>query len=216
MGEERLVILVPDGAYPEVLRALLEQRRESLGIRPVPFDVVKDAFRDSSPDSAPLLRPFLGQCSHALVLRDLHGSGAEERGTEALEHEIEDELISNGWPRDTVSAIVVAPEIEAWLRFGSSHMADLVRTRARRSKDRADLFFPETLDQAIAGTGGKSEIGKPINPKEAFEAVLREFGIRRSNALYGVLAAKESLANCLVPSFQKLASRLQTWFPNEK
>lgn len=215
MRKERLAILVPDGAYPEVLRALLGERCESLGIRIVGFEVVKDALRDSSPDSAQLLRSYLGQCTHALVLRDLHGSGAEAAGAKALELRIEAELHANGWPKTNAAAIVVEPEIEAWLRFDSTHMAALVKGRARRSREKADLLFPLSREKAINQSGGASASGKPINPKEAFEAILREFGIQRSNALYGILAGKESLKNCIVPSFQRLTELLRKWFPKE-
>src|SRR5690349_7421368 len=122
MPHERLAILVPDGAYPEVLGALLDERRQRWGIRKVAVDVIKDTLRDSSPDAAQFIRPFLRQCSHALIVRDLQGSGAEGIGVQALESALEDQLVTNGWQADRCAAVVVEPEIEIWLRFSSTHM----------------------------------------------------------------------------------------------
>jgi len=213
MADDRLAILVPDGTYLAVLRQLFEKRCQSLGIRKVGFDIIKDAFHDSSPDAAPLLRPYLGSCTHALVFRDLHGSGAEAEGAEALEKTILAELRANGWTRDKVEVIVVDPEIEAWLRFDSTRLADLVQKRARRNREQAELLFPTVRNRAIVETGGMAPTGKPKNPKEAFEAILREFGIQRSNSLYGGLTEKESLQDCASPSFQRLVTILRRWFP---
>ncbi len=215
MENERLAILVPDGAYPEVLKRLLGKRRKSLGIRDIVYSIIKDMLHDSSPDAAPLLRPYLRSCTHALVLRDLHGSGAEKLGAVALEQQLSKELTSNGWREECVGVIVVEPEIEAWLRFDSAHLEEMVRTRARRPCDLGAQDFRAARDRAIAKTGGLAPTGKPANPKEALEEIFREFGIQRSNALYGILAEKESLRDCATDSFKRLVQLLQLWFPAE-
>jgi hypothetical protein len=122
-------------------------------------------------------------------------------------------LCANGWVRERVAVIVAVPEIEAWLRFDSLHLSRLLKQDARKAQEKAELLFPTVISSAIAQTGGANALGKPRNPKEAFAAVLREFGIQRSNAVYGKLAAKESLRGCLVPSFRRLVATLQQWFP---
>jgi len=213
MADDRLAILVPDGTYLAVLRQLFETRGQSLGIREIGFDIIKDALHDSSPETVLLLRPYLRSCTHALVFRDLHGSGSETEGAEALEKTLLAELCANGWTRDKAEVIVVDPEIEAWLRFDSTHLADLAQKRARRNREQAELLFPTVRNRAIVATGGMAPTGKPKKPKETFETILREFGIQRSNSLYGGLAEKESLQDCAAPSFQRLITILRRWFP---
>ncbi|MCB1127173.1 MAG: hypothetical protein KDM81_11785 [Verrucomicrobiae bacterium] len=210
--KEKLAILVPDGAYPLILDALLTKRRESLGLRPVLREIVKDTFHDSSREVVALLRPYLRECSHVLLLRDLEGSGAEERGATALERELLAELVANGWHGDRAAVLVVEPEVEAWLRFDSVHLGDLIRERARRRQGEAELLFPQVVAEAIESNGGMNEIGKPRRPKETLEAVLELFGVRRSNAIYGRLAEREGLRGCKVRSFQRLVATLQEWF----
>jgi hypothetical protein len=211
--QAKLVILVPDGAYPLVLGTFLTRRRPSLRIAEIPFEVCKDALHDSSTDVAALLRPFLKTCTHALVVRDLHGSGWEDRGPGELEAHLSSQLNRNGWSPDQSAALVVEPEIEAWLRFDSPHLRNLIRERARRRVADAELLFPEVAKEALARSGGVDSWGKPAQPKEAFEGLLLQFGIQRSNALYGRLAEVESLDRCRVPSFRRLVRTLRTWFP---
>jgi len=43
-------------------------------------------------------------------------------------------------------------------------------------------------------------------------SVAEQFGIQRSNALYGHLASVESLKGCAVPSFNRLNQTLWSWF----
>lgn len=209
---EQLVVLVPDGAYPLVLSAFLDQRRASLGLRRVAYKIVKDMFRDSSREAVELLRPYQRLCSHALIIRDLHGSGWENKGAAALEEVIKQEMVVKGWNTERCDAIVVEPEIEAWLRFDSTHLHQLIRDRARRKIEWEDLLIQPLIDDLIEKQGGKNSHGKPKQPKEAFEEILRAFGIQRSNALYGHLASVESLKGCAVPSFNRLNQTLCSWF----
>lgn len=210
---EQLAVLVPDGAYPLVLSAFLESRTKSLGLRRVEYEIVKDAFRDSSREAVELLRPFQRRCSHALIIRDLHGSGWEDKGADALEETIKQEMVVTGWSAGRCEAIVVEPEIEAWLRFDSTHLHQLIRDRARRKIEWEDLLLQPLIDELIEKQGGKNSHGKPVQPKEAFEEILRHFGIQRSNALYGQLAGVESLKGCSVASFNRLNQKLRSWFP---
>lgn len=212
---EKLAILVPDGAYPLVLRALLTERRASLRIREVPHEIIKDAFRDSSREGAALLRPFLRTCSHALMIRDLEGSGWEKRGAAALEQDLLEGMRANGWPAGRAAVIVVDPEIEAWLRFDSPHLHQIVRDRARRRGRESDLLLAVKIDEAVAARGGLNDLGKPARPKEVLESILAHFGIQRGNAIYESLAKSESLKGCKVASFQRVIALFQAWFPDQ-
>lgn len=209
---EQLVVLVPDKAYPPVLSTFLDLRRASLGLRKVNYKIVTDMFRDSSRQAIELLRPFKRLCSHALIIRDLHGSGWEDKGAAALEDTIKQEMVVTGWSTGRCEAIVVEPEIEAWLRFDSTHLHQLIRDRARRKIEWDELLLQPLIDEVIEKRGGKNSLGKPKQPKEAFEEILRAFGIQRSNALYGHLASVESLKGCSVPSFNRLNQTLWSWF----
>jgi hypothetical protein len=210
---EKLAILVPDGSYPLILGALLSRRRASLRLRPVAHEIIKDAFHDSSQEVVTLLRPYLRSCSHVLLVRDLHGSGAELKGAAILEEELLAELHANGWTRGRAATLVVDPEVEAWLRFDSIHLHNLVRERARRRQGEADLLFAQVVNGAIHANGGLNDLGKPRQPKEVLESVLETFGVQRSNALYENLAEREGLRGCRVASFNRLVDTLQGWFP---
>ncbi len=110
--DQDLIIICPDGAWKEVMRALFS-RPESLGIRRVVPQVIVDPMHDSSPQVVELLRSFQRDGRKVLVVRDLHGSGGEQLGDAGLEREIMGELQANGWAPDDVSAIVADPEVES-------------------------------------------------------------------------------------------------------
>jgi hypothetical protein len=210
----KLALLVPDGAYEAVLPALLDPKRaKSLRWSPVPVVPIRDALHDSSPESVDLLRVYQGECAHAMVFKDLEGSGWEDRGAGALEDSIESELHASGWAAGRVRAIVVEPELEAWLRFGSTHMKQLVADRASRQQQFSEQLFKEAVERVVSLNDGWLQPGKPRRPKESFEGMLECFGVQRSNALYGRLAAQESLRGCAVPSFVRFVDTLRSWFP---
>lgn len=210
----RLCMLVPDGAYELVLPALLKERADSLGIRRVDHaPPIKDPFKDSSYEAVSLIKPFLRSCTHFLVVRDLHGSGWEGQGSEALQAKIRCDLLKNGCPESRTKVIIVEPEIEIWLRIGSTHMKQLVRQRARANGAEVDTLFDQVVQDKINAFGGFNNSGKPNDPKTVFEEVLKHFRIIRSNVLYEELAKKESMRRCQVSSFLDLVATLQTWFP---
>lgn len=94
-----LVVLVPDGAIRLVVQTLLTERRQSLGIREVRLELLMDPLHDASPESqiVMLLRGYLRTHERALVLRDLAGSGWEQRGALALRQALLKALKENGW-----------------------------------------------------------------------------------------------------------------------
>jgi len=207
-----LVVVTPDGAYHLVLNALLD-RTESLGIRPVKRQLLKDPLHDSSGDLTNLLRPLRRGYHRALVIRDLAGSGWEKHGVQGLEDHLYKQLRSLDWAEKDCAAIVVEPEIESWLRMPSPHLDRLLTERARRNRELDTSGQREKLSELIERHGGLANNGKPLQPKEVFEDFLFYFGIPRSNSLYQRLAQQESLTNCMTPSFIRLRNKLQTWFP---
>lgn len=206
-----LVILSPDGAYALVLPALLK-RPQSLGIRDVTFEVRNDPYHDSSGNIVELLRPYVGQSSRALVVRDLEGSGQEAGGAKALETELAAALQRNGWTAENSAALVLEPEIESWLRLDSAHLDALIRKLARRRKEDVGQWH-EVVQTAAHANGGWLGHGKSVRPKEVYRSVLNHFGISPSNALLAELASKESLTGCSVPSFVRFREIVRGWFP---
>ncbi|MBI3878100.1 MAG: hypothetical protein HY300_19425, partial [Verrucomicrobia bacterium] len=103
-------------------------------------------------------------------------------------------------------------EIEAWLRFDSAAFQGLIEQQARRKKLANESEVSRVVASATQANGGA--IGnKPKRPKEVFESVLAEFGIPRSNSLYGRLAKQEALSGCTVWSFNRFIQILKGWFP---
>jgi hypothetical protein len=208
-----LAVLCPDGAWKQVLRVILQDRFQSLGIREIRCRFVLDPLHDSSGQAVDLLKSFQSHAAYGLVVRDLHGSGREAGGAETLENEIHGELIKSGWPTDRCAAIVADPEIEAWLRFDSNHLESLLKERARRNKSEIELWR-KLANQLSEQLGGVNSAGKPLAPKEVFAGLTRDhYGIPTSNELLAFLAGRESLKRCVVPSFRRFTDLMREWFP---
>jgi hypothetical protein len=209
-----LIAVVPDGAIEQVVTNLLEQRVSQLGISKIKFEVKKDIFHDNSSEAATvdLLRGYIRTHRYALVIRDLEGSGWENDGAAELEAAFRDRIRANGWP-DRVEVIALEPEIEAWLRFDSAAFQSLIEQQARSKKPANGAAVSRIVASATQANGGATG-NKPKRPKEVFESVLAEFGIPRSNSLYGRLAKQEVLSGCRVGSFNRFSQILTGWFPS--
>lgn len=149
------------------------------------------------------LRPFQKAARHALVICDRKGCGREKRTREQLEADIEGRLASTGWA-DRSAAVVIDPELEAWVWSDSPH----VLTALGWKQDRAAL-------SGWLEAHGFSESGsaKPSKPKEAVEGLLRLARKPRSSAFYFDLAQKVSFQHCSDGAFSKLTNVLRGWFP---
>ncbi|MFN3422820.1 MAG: methylation-associated defense system protein MAD4 [Armatimonadota bacterium] len=145
------------------------------------------------------LRPLQNQFSHALVIFDYEGCGAEEIPSSKLERELEKKLAQSGWD-NRCAVIVIEPEFEAWVWTGSPHTARIVGLSAQQWQNLMSSF-------------AKNNLGKPIRPKEAWEQVLKAAGRKPSARLFGELAEVVGLSKCQDRAFRKLVSVLQRWFP---
>ena len=206
-----LIILCPDGAWPQALRAIL-QRPSSLGIRQVNFECLTNPLRDSSLQAVELLRQYVKSSRYALVVRDFHGSGWEEKGMEALHRRLIEGLTDSGWNAGRAEVLIADPELEGWLRLESEHLHALLESRARKNRECISRW-KELVQEGYALYGGFNTQGKAVQPKEVFRHVLRHYGIVPSNALFDYLAKKESLHRCVVPSFVRFVKLMQQWFP---
>lgn len=200
-----LIVLVADDDAVSALNALLTRRTEAMGIRRVRYELEPHPQRDPGcfRDSHNFLRSAVASFEHALVVFDRHGCGREEENRGAIEQIVEERLKRNGW--DTRCAVVVIdPELEAWVWSDSSEV-DRVLGWAGQSLD---------LRTSVQAWGfWVSGESKPSDPKQAMERALRTVRKGKSSKYFGELASSLSLRRCTDPSFIKLRTTLQTWFP---
>lgn len=112
-------------------------------------------------------------------------------------------MSKNGWG-DRAAAIVIEPELEAWVWSISKQVDEKLGWSNRSPKlrewlQRETAFWP--ADQA-----------KPARPKEAMEKALREVRKPRSSSIFEDLAKSVSLKGCSDPAFAKLTGKLVEWF----
>jgi hypothetical protein len=198
-----LLIVVADKNMEFTLRGALT-RHESLGIRPIEFEIKTHPGRDggvrtNGPD---FLTPHSSSFSHGILMFDYEGSGASQQTGAETEHELDGRLRSS-WG-DRAKAIVVEPEVDIWMWGATNLLVEIFEWNEGVSNLREWLnkkgyaFTPE---------------GKPDRPKEALEAILRQQKQPRSASLYEKIASRIGLSKCQDPSFLRLRTQLQTWFP---
>jgi hypothetical protein len=200
-----LIVIVPDGEMESAVDALLS-RSEALRIRPISSKILRHLQRDAGcrSDCHNYLRPWMQSFRYAMVLFDHEGCGREDLNRSALEEKIEATLSANGW--DNRSAVItIAPGLEAWVWSESREVDEVLGWKGRT---------PGLRDWVRAKTGFWSgDRAKPDQPKEAFEAALREARKQRSPTLYRALAQRVSISRCDDPSFLKFKRVLREWFP---
>ena len=201
-----LVALVADRDIEETL-AKLFGRPQSLGVRQFPCDLRRYPGRDAGcrVDAANFLRQFLRSHRHALVVFDRKGCGST-LSREEIEGSVESELYMNGWG-NRARAVVIDPELEAWVWSGSPVVATALGWGERDGALRSWL-----------GQRGLWKTGhaKPDDPKgamiQALQGAPRATRRRRSARIFGDIAAGVPVEGCQDPAFRKLKATLQEWF----
>jgi len=145
-----------------------------------------------------------GAASFALVVFDREGCGRIEP-RETIEKEVEARLAANGWANRS-AAVVIDPELEAWVWSDSPH----VQTALRWTKGR-----PQLEEWLVQKGYRHPEQQKPHQPKKAVEDLLRLSKTPRSSSIYRELAEQVSFQRCTDPAFLKLRQVLKQWFPLE-
>ena len=109
-----LYLLVADLDQEQAVRALLEHRTASLGIRACRFEARKHPQHDGGcfRNAPALLRTMQAQTEHALVVLDREGSGAEDKTAAEIETELEGRLDESGW-NGRAQVVVIDPEDHA-------------------------------------------------------------------------------------------------------
>lgn len=120
-----------------------------------------------------------------------------------IEQSILKRLSRAGWKK-RAAAIVLDPELEAWVWSDSPHVDEALGWAGRDPDLRSWLRDRDLLDP---------QTPKPVRPKEAVEKAPQVTRKPRSSALYRQLAQDVGLARCVDPSFSKLRKTLRRWFP---
>ncbi len=204
---KNLIIVVADSEMEFVTHSLLEQRHQSLGIQPITFDIKRHIHRDAGclTDCHNYLREDIRYYHYSMVLFDKEGCGREQYSSTEIEREVEGRLSKNGW-NDRCAAIVIDPELEAWVWSDSSEVDKVFgwkdRTPPLREwiKSKTPYWPAENL--------------KPERPKEALQSAMKAVRQPFSSRLFADLAQTVSLERCIDPSFQKFKNILKKWFSN--
>jgi len=196
-ASKNLVIMVADKDIRVVLEKLIGERHTDMGIRGVNFDILPGTVRDSDcrTRAHDILREHCGNYKHALVVFDLKGSGGKDRS--GVERFVERKLVPNGWPDDRAAAVVIDPELEAWIWCSQSNLRYVQQILGIRSQEN----FAKLETEACEG------------PKKAFKKACRQAKKRSNYKLYRELAEKLPVRSCQDPAFQKLLTTLRRWFP---
>ena len=202
-----LVVLASDKDLRHALKGMLG-RPEALSIRPIEADVL--VHHEHDPACAlrgvDFLANLSGQYRYGLLIFDHEGSGKEATAPLELQEELNQEFAGSAWG-DRARAIVLAPELEAWIWSGSPHVDEVAGWVNRDPGLRPWLIEQGYLEEGQA---------KPASPKEAFQAALRETRTPRSASLYEQLASQVSLRQCTDRAFGELRGVLGNWFPPER
>jgi hypothetical protein len=201
VNKKDLVVLTADKDALLGIGALLQPTR--LGIREITFECRAHPKHDSGviQSAHDFLRPFLRYYEYAVVVFDLEGCGRENRGRTRVEQEMETQLAANGW-EGRCAAVVIEPELEAWLWDASLRVGRLLKW------DRGPLKEWLLRNEYLASDAAL----KPARPKEAFRDALRATDQKISSSLFQDFAAVASIETCTDASFQKLLVTLRSWF----
>lgn len=199
-----LIVVVADADAEKAIVALL-QRRQSLGIRKISYDIRRHVQRDPGCRTAvdSFLRPEIKSYRQALVVFDWEGAGAEDQVPEEIEVQVENCLSRAGWA-GRCAAVVIQPELEAWVWSDSPHVPETLGWKDRHPSMQEWVkthtrYWP---DGCV----------KPTRPKEAMAACLREVRKSASPAFFETLAEHVSVSRCSDRAFAKFKSVLARWY----
>ena len=204
MNRKDLVVLVADHDMEQALRGLFT-RPQRLGIREIEADIKVYSRHDPgcAGEGVDFLSNFSKEYRYGLLMFDHKGSGKEKIEPQKLQEVLNKKFARSTWS-ERARAIVVSPELEAWVWSDSPHVDDVAGWKSRQPPLRRWL-----VDQGLLREGAI----KPDRPKKAFQAALREARIPSSASLYKQIAERVSLKRCKDRSFGELKDILRSWFP---
>lgn len=201
-----LVILTADKDMEHALKGLFT-RPEALDIRLIETDILVHPQHDPAcaRRGVALLSNLSERYRYGLLMFDHEGSGKEQDAIEEIEQSINEDFVRSAWG-DRARAIVLSPELEAWIWSDSPHIDEVTGWKGRHPPLRHWL-----TDQGWLGENAV----KPGRPKEAFQAALREARKPRSASLYRQIAERVSLRHCTDRSLLEFKGILRKWFPGD-
>ena len=201
--QKDLIVLVADKNMKFALSGLLS-RNQSLGIRSIEYDIYDHPQHDPGCylKGIEFLSSFQRSYSHALLIFDYEGSGAEHLPIEKIQNDLEQSLSQTGWD-NRANVVIINPELENWV-WSDSPLVDQELGWAGKIPSLRTWLE----DKGFINTG---QI-KPQKPKEAMEKALREIRKPRSSAIYESLAKQVSFQRCTDTAFLRLKEMLQEWF----
>lgn len=200
-----LIVLVADKYMKLTLDAILSNYHK-LKIRKIEFDVLSHPQHDSGcfKRGHEFISLFLNQYTHCLIIFDHHGCGREKNTREEVEDEVRERLSTKGW-EDRAEAIVIDPELEAWVWSDSPHVNRFL------GWEQLSHDLRSWLEEK--GLWSKDQL-KPHDPKLAVEQALRYVQKPISSSIYKQIAEAVSFDRCSDPAFLKLKTTLKSWFGN--
>ena len=122
-----------------------------------------------------------------------------------IQLEVERRLEGDGWGGRS-KAIVIDPEIEAWVWSSSPHVPEILGWTTGYPCLRNWLgtrkLWPKTSP-------------KPTEPKQAMKEAMEEARQKQSPRVFSELAERVSLNRCQDPAFNELVETIRRWFPAE-
>ena len=200
--QKDLVVLVADAHIRGATKGLLS-RSENLGIAQIDFDITPHNPRDPGcrTQAKNYLRQYLRYYVHSLVIFDRHGCTSDDSRTD-IQNRVESDLRKNGW-EDRAKAIVIEPELEAWV-WGYQEALPALKWKGSYRSLKGWLSKRRLWPASAA---------KPPDPKKALEAVMKHTGRRRSPRIYEQIAREANFEHCQDAAFNELRNTLQLWFP---
>lgn len=199
-----LVVVAADKDMQKTVEGLLT-RPKALGIRELEVDLYTHPQHDPACalHGVEFMSDYSQQYRYGLLMFDHEGSGKEDTQPFELQEAINEDFSRSSWGKRG-RALVLAPELEAWVWSKSPHVSRIAGWGSDNHQLRSWLIRKKYLERGET---------KPASPKKAFEAALQKSRTPRSSSLYLQLAMKVSLKQCSDAGFLEFRKILRQWFP---
>ena len=206
------VFFVADKTMRETFLGFLGRadRSAQLGCGQFDFDPDEDLFFAAGQNDPglwkradELVRPFHNTHHKVVVVLDCEWDGSP--GQASIRDAISHQLLESGWAADRFAVIAIDPELDEWIWQDSPILENVLRHQGA------------TTLRAILATRNLWPLGqaKPPEPKNVFNQIRQENGVKKSSSVFRRIAAEVPIAACVDPEFKRLVATLQTWFPPE-
>ena len=206
MTSKYLVVLTADKNWMAALQGIFS-RPEALGIRPIQSETFRHPRKDPGcvNDGVAFLSNFSEQYHYGLLIFDYEGCGKEQTGSpRALQDALNEQLSRSRWG-DRARAVVLSPELEAWVWSNSPHVDEVIGWKNRQ---------PALIDW-LTGARLASARKKSNQPgqKKPSKLLCVRCGYRAVPRCTSRLRKGVSLRRCQDAIFLEFTGILRNWFP---